>query len=481
MQPTNPIAREAEIAKIAESEQDLAALRRHLRDVINGPAFKGSHRSGQFLQYIVEQSLAGRFELLKERLIGVELFGRAPTYDSGEDAIVRVTASDVRKRLLQHYGSKEASSEFRLTLPTGSYVPEITRRDHTGLAPQLAGGLAPQPLPAAHNEPTGNHPTASSFPESGTGNTALLRDEASQPAKAIKSVRRTIAATAVLLLVGLGLWSFNAIRSSQSTNAPKQPLPWSILLTSSHPTHIITSDPNIVVVQEITHSALSVSDYANHKFIPEPNNLKSEEIRFCHTLLWGDNSAAAVDSPIVAKIAALLAKSTKTMDVRAARSIQLSDLKTDDNFIFLGSPRSNPWTALFSDELDFKFVFDNATRQEMVLNTRPQKQESQTYVPTALGWATGQSYAIVAFIQNADQNGHVLLVAGASGEGTEAAGKLVTDASRFAPVLNKCGITRSVSDQHFEILLQLNTMAQTSSHVDVLACHMLPGPSSRKQ
>jgi hypothetical protein len=258
-------------------------------------------------------------------------------------------------------------------------------------------------------------------------------------------------------------------------------MPWPILLTSSHPTHIITSDPNIVVVQEISHNALSVSDYANHKFIPESNNLKPEEVRFCHTLLWGDNSAAAVDGPIVAKIAALLAKSTKTIDVRAARSIQLSDLKTDDNFIFLGSPRSDPWTALFSDQLDFKFVFDKATGQEVILNIHPQGQEPRTYVPTAQGWATGQSYAIVAFIQNADQNGHVLLLAGANGEGTEAAGKLVTDAPRLAGVLNKCGITGSVPGQHFEMLLELNTIAQTSSHVDVLACHILSGPSFQKQ
>ncbi|HEY2471444.1 MAG TPA: hypothetical protein VGI45_26880 [Terracidiphilus sp.] len=479
MSPTNPIdAREAQIAKIAESEHETAALRRHLRDVINGPAFKGSHRSGQFLEYVVEQSLAGHFESLKERLIGVELFGRTPTYDSGEDAIVRVTASDVRKRLLQHYGKSGVSTEFRLALPIGSYIPEITRESHTDVASQLARVSALLPLSTGHDEPTANHSTSSSLHEP-EGSTAPLRDKTQQPARAAKSVRLTIA-IAVLLLIGLGVWRFNTIGFRWSRNAPDQPLPWSILFTSSHPTHIITSDPNIVVVQEITHNALSVSDYANHKFIPEPNNLKPEEIRFCHTLLWGDNSAAAVDGPIVAKVAALLAKSTKTMDVRAARSIQLSDLKTDDNFIFLGSPRSNPWTGLFSDQLDFKFVFDKTTGQEIILNTHPQKQESQTYVPTALGWATGKSYAIVAFIQNADQNGHVLLLAGANGEGTEAAGKLVTDTPRLAAVLNMCGITRSVSSQHFEMLLELNTMAQTSSHVDVLACHLLSGPSQKQ-
>ena len=91
------------LAKIVETEQDFARLQQHLKEVIEGEAFKGSLRSGQFLSYIVEESLAGRYSALKERVIGVKLFGRSPSYDTGEDAIVRVTASDVRRRLLQHY------------------------------------------------------------------------------------------------------------------------------------------------------------------------------------------------------------------------------------------------------------------------------------------------------------------------------------------------------------------------------------------
>jgi hypothetical protein len=93
--------------------------------VIDGDAFKGSHRSGQFLQYIVDQAIAGRFESLKERVIGMELFGRSASYNTGDDAIVRVTASDVRKLLLQHYGRYGATSAFRISLPSGSYIPEI--------------------------------------------------------------------------------------------------------------------------------------------------------------------------------------------------------------------------------------------------------------------------------------------------------------------------------------------------------------------
>src|SRR3984957_21155533 len=120
--------------RIAETEEDIALLRRPLQEIIEGAAFKGSHRSAQFLKHIVEQSIAGSFDSLKERAIGIELFGRSPSYDTGEDAIVRVTASDVRKRLLQHYGKYGTASEIRLSLPSGSYIPEV-RRDSQPIEP----------------------------------------------------------------------------------------------------------------------------------------------------------------------------------------------------------------------------------------------------------------------------------------------------------------------------------------------------------
>ena len=115
----------AAIAHMAESETSVAALRDHLREIVEGEAFRGSHRSAQFLTYIVDHALAGHFDSLKERMIGIELFGRSPSYDTSQDAIVRVTASDVRKRLLQHYGKYGSASEFRITLPLGTYIPDI--------------------------------------------------------------------------------------------------------------------------------------------------------------------------------------------------------------------------------------------------------------------------------------------------------------------------------------------------------------------
>src|SRR5579863_269984 len=126
--PMSAEERLASIAKIAGSRSDSALVLKHLNDVIRSTAFQGSHRSGQFLEYIVKKALSGQFDSLKERIIGVELFGRDPSYDTGGDSIVRVTASDVRRRLLQHYGRDGASSSIRISLPTGSYIPRLRSR-----------------------------------------------------------------------------------------------------------------------------------------------------------------------------------------------------------------------------------------------------------------------------------------------------------------------------------------------------------------
>lgn len=475
MQSLDPInIREAEILRISESKKDLAALLQHLKEILEGPAFKGRHRSAQFLKYIVEQSIAGKFDLLKERMIGVELFGRNPTYDTGEDAIVRVTASDVRKRLLQHYGRSGTSWDFRLSLPSGSYIPEIIRERESEVGAFGAAALHHAIGASAYDSP---------FPDDVAS--AHLAQQARAPASPpvsqleIAPVQRPwkqrpwLVLGIVLVALNLACWAPFWSRSTRRPLAPAPILPWSALFSSSHVVHLITSDPNIVAIQTIMGNRLSVSDYANRNYIPEPNNLTPEEIRFCHLILREDDSAAGVDPPIAAGISAVAQANSTTIDVRAARSIQLADLKTDDNFIFIGSPRSNPWSALFSNELDFRFIFDQATNQEVIQNAHPRQGELPEYIPTALGWATGRSFAIVAFVQNLDQNGQVLILAGANGEGTEAAGRLVTDQHRLSDALRGCGIQAGGPLKHFEFLLSVNTMAGSPTNVKVVSCHAL--------
>ena len=461
-------ARTAELAKIAETEEDISLLQQHVKDVVEGAAFKGSHRSGQFLRFIVDQAIAGHFESLKERVIGVELFGRSPSYDTGDDAIVRVTASDVRKRLLQHYGRYGATSEFRISLPLGSYIPEITRDlPHKPVRP------ASEPAHQEASAQSADTPAAEAA--SAVESTAEISiHPAIEDRSHIWSRRKWLILCLLITAANVSLWPFFWNSFAHKTNAASFVLPWSVLYDSPHPLQLITSDPDIAEIQEYTGQELSVSDYANHNYIPNPEKLSHEINQLCRILLH-ENKAALVDTPIAVSIAELAQANSKKVEVHPARSVQLDNLQTDDNLILLGSPRSNPWSAFFSDQLNFRFVYDAASGQEIIRNLHPRPHEQAQYVPTALGWATGQSYAVIAMVRNPDQNGHVLLLAGANAEGTEAAGKLVTDLPRLSEALKSCGISPSGPPQNFELLLRLNMMAGSPTNINVEACHILPG------
>lgn len=100
------------------------AVAEELERVCGSAYFRTSKRSCEFLQYIVQVALDGRMDSLKERSIGIDLFGRDTSYEPSSDATVRVRANEVRKRLSSYYASSEARS-LRIDLPTGSYVPRF--------------------------------------------------------------------------------------------------------------------------------------------------------------------------------------------------------------------------------------------------------------------------------------------------------------------------------------------------------------------
>ena len=74
---------------------------------------------------LVERSLHGHAEPLKERTLGVEVFGRAPDYDTNLDPVVRTTAVEIRKRIAQYYHEEGHQNEIRIDFPAGSYLPEF--------------------------------------------------------------------------------------------------------------------------------------------------------------------------------------------------------------------------------------------------------------------------------------------------------------------------------------------------------------------
>jgi TolB-like protein len=129
------------------SPEQSGLVRDHLKDVFASKAFAGSKRAQDFLQLIVEHALAGRTDSLRERMIGAEMFGRRIDYDTANDAVVRVKATEVRRKLAQYYQESTKRALVRIELPSGSYIPKFHWEFQ---APSLPD---PQPGPQPGDDP----------------------------------------------------------------------------------------------------------------------------------------------------------------------------------------------------------------------------------------------------------------------------------------------------------------------------------------
>jgi hypothetical protein len=104
-------------------------VRAQLERIVASASFRNSKRYPALLRYVVEKTLDGNASELKERNIGIDVFGRGPSYDLGIDPIVRITAGEVRKRLAQYYQEIAHRHELRIEIPLGSYQPEFIDAD----------------------------------------------------------------------------------------------------------------------------------------------------------------------------------------------------------------------------------------------------------------------------------------------------------------------------------------------------------------
>src|ERR1700761_9008153 len=306
---------EAAVTSTAASRSD--EVRRHILEIVESRAFKRSRRSSEFLQHLADKTLAGELDELKERVIGVQLFGRNPSYDTGEDAIVRVTATDVRRRLRRFYDGVE--TDIRVELPAGSYVIELIEQAN---APE-AMETAPAPEPEETHEAQVQKP---------------------------RNWRVILSIAAVLLFVALSLCGYHY----RALAAKSDRLPWSAMASHGGELKIVFSDPDIAALQKITGTKISLSDYAGNHYV-SAQQLFDRPAGVVERLFKGYN-VPSIDADFALGVKSILPSSAIT--TYRARALQSGDFKTEDNFLLLGSPLSNPWVELYQERLDFYFQYD---------------------------------------------------------------------------------------------------------------------------
>ncbi|WP_321470390.1 hypothetical protein [uncultured Paludibaculum sp.] len=408
-----------------------------LRRILDSPEFAGSERGRTLLVYLVRNALTGGFDRLKERTIGIEIFGRDASYDTGQDAIVRVSANSVRKRLQAYYTRASGVSSVRIILPPGAYVPEFQRVVPASAPPP--GLLAPAALPVPPPEVAFPHP-------------------------------KVWAAVVACLLLTCGVLAYKnyRLRSALPAFRPLDVLPWSAF--TGHPdAGVVLTDANFTLHKYFSHREMTLPEYSSLEWLYE---LKAQAPGLLPLSAVPYTSVASAVS--ASKIGILLDRAGMTTVVRAARSMQVDDFKDDRPLILLGSAPSNPWVELVDKHMNFRVFVDVAKGIQAVINGAPKAGEPASYVPTAHNQTAGIAYAVIGLMPNLANKGPVLLVAGTNATATQAAVEFLTDLPGLREALRAHQIPPGARGSHFELLLKVDCMNSGASRSEVIASRLTP-------
>lgn len=411
----------AAITRIVEIGAAADTIRGELERLLAGPAISGSVRSKKLLSYIVENALDGRFEQLKERVIGSEVFGKPANYNTGEDAIVRVAATELRRRLAEHYAQPENSNGIRIHLPSGTYIPDFQ-----------IGALAVEP-------------DAGPAPAATEGNRKRW-----WPYWLMGGLLALAAADNVML----------RIPPADTIQAA----PWSTLLAPGRRARIVTSDTSYAAMSDLLGQTLKLSDYASYRYPAAPG---SPEQRKALELLTRNQFTSVADVSITSRILHLGAGISR-ITVLGARAMQLREFASDDNFVLIGSVRANPWVEVIGKRAGYYIEFDEKLGRQVCRDRLATGEKPREYVPTTATGGTGEAYSVVSFIRNPSGGGHILWIGGTSMEGTESAGNFVTNLPLLAEALRKYGISPESTGEEFEILFKLSSMAGSTRESQVV-------------
>jgi hypothetical protein len=373
------------------SSPSAALVRQQLNRLLAHPLFTNSKRYPVLLAYTVEQALLGNAGDLKERTIGIEAFGRESNYDVNLDPVVRTTAAEVRKRLIQYYYSPDHAGELIIELPLGSYVPAFREP-----APQPSANADPRVI-ADQIEPSPRGPEGSEVPPA---------DSKRAPARftAYRWIPIAMALLfAVLLGFGIGRVRFPA-RAAPASEPSNMARFWEpITATSSRITYCLGVPTDSVDLQFRTFP------------VAESGTLNVYDVI----------TLARSIVPLVPKNGAFR--------VLAASATGFAQLR-EGPFVLIGA-FDNPWTMRITQDLPIGFEYDNHVRKVVDRKSVPQKIWTlQWQVPYK---SLARDYAVVARIHDKVTGQPVIILAGILGEGTEAASEVVSNPAYLDAILQK--------------------------------------------
>ena len=397
----------------SKSEQEKISVREQLDRVIEHHAFKNSKRCPALLRYIVEHAINGsNGTSLKERTLGIEVFGRPLDYDTNTDPIVRATATEIRKRLAQYYHEPGHASEMVIDLPAGSYVPEF----------RPSAAIATTPL-------------------------QVVADHHSQRFKSFAPFRLTalLAALCVAAVaIGTGIWRVAA-----------QPTPldefWSPLVESSSPTVLIGVSAGCVDASQ------AVAPADRLLLPPKRGAVSRSSIPPTPGCAAGRGHGMALhDAIAMARVAGVLQSKGKDFEIRPAAFIDYTELQREP-VVLIGF--GNGWSLHIGQQMRYRFNFDAKRGLTEIVDS---KAPDTNYWGIPIYWQDlpqGQvtrDYGLISRLTDPVTRQTVVTVAGAGAPGTLAVANFLSDPKYMRDVLAKA--PKNWSKKNMQVVIQTDVI-----------------------
>ena len=374
------------------------------------------------LRYVVEQTLLGNVDLLKERTIGVEVFDRDPMYDPSADPIVRFTAAEIRKRLAQYYVERAHSAEMQIDLPVGSYAAVFHPRPALEEIGQTPASLEPGDTATSGTPQTEPGPVDSESPNqlrAAVPVIALLRRQ---------TVTTKLVLTAVLVgIAGLciGFFLHSLVRPAVS---PMDDF-WASVTAGPGIVTVCVGVPNVPV--NTTTVQTTVSGSADPSF-------------------WNDSSHLAI-SDVIALTHLTTALDVRGRDYRITAASKTSFLQLREGPVILIGAFDNPWTMRIMQNLRYTFVRQTGTGVGIVDNRNP--TQSKWFLPfNTPSDKLSHDYGVIARYHDSTTGQPVVLVAGLAAAGTEAAGELLSNRVLFVQMVKNA--PRNWPNMNMEVVVE---------------------------
>ena len=404
-------------------------VREQLDLLINDSAFRSSKRSVAFLRYVVNQTLNGSADQLKERTIGVEVFEREPSYDTNLDHVVRTAATELRKRLAIYYGEEKHRSELRIALLPGSYVPRFTL---------VRSPVEPEPVPETAVFPVGRLAPP---------DLTLSKTGSFQPPRVRHSTLRVAFAVLTLGLV-VGLVSFGWLRHESTRNLFWRPVldtPGSVLLA-------VGDVPNGPPIS-------SSAGFDGDSSMPVLSATRSPTVPFA-------------DAVTIARVVGTLEANGKNVVIRRESASSFSDLR--EGPVVLVGAFNNEWSLRLTHSLRYSLALDAEKRLIYIKDLKNPSSRSwswRTDQPTdhriGAGSPVFKDYALISRIRNSETGHVVVVIGGLYTYGTQAAGEFLTDPQLIRTVARAALLDST--NKNLQIVLETTVTDETPGPPKVVA------------